>query len=336
MKVAIHHTPGSFSDRWIDFCKTKGVDYKIVSAYDTNIIDEVKDCDAFMWHHYHANPKDVLFAKQLLYSLEMAGIRCFPNFYTTWHFDDKVGQKYLLESINAPLVPSFVFYSKQEALNWIKQTDFPKVFKLRGGAGSKNVILVHDKKEAIKLVKKAFGKGFPQSSFSNLISEDKRKHREGKKSLFSVVKDIAAYYLKPGTFHKLHSPEKGYAYFQEFIPNNSYDIRIVVVGNKAFYLKRLVRKGDFRASGSGALIYEKDVYTEKCVRLAFETEKKIKSQCTAYDFVFRDNNPLIVEISYGFAMHGYDNCEGYYTDDMQFHPGFFNPQSWMIENLLDI
>lgn len=334
MKIAIHHRQGSFSDRWIDYCKEKGIDYKIVNAYDTDIVNQVKDCNAFMWHHHHANSKDVLFAKQLIYSLETAGLKCFPDYKTTWHFDDKVGQKYLLEAIDAPLVPSYVFYSKKDALDWVAQTKFPKVFKLRGGAGSKNVLLAHNKKEAKKLVKKAFGKGFPQTSIGNIISEDKRKLKEGKISLYQAIKDIIAYYLKPDTFHKSHNNERGYAYFQDFIENNNYDIRIVVVGNKAFYLKRMVRKGDFRASGSGNIIYEKDVHTEDCVRIAFEIEKNIGSQCTAYDFVFRNGEPLIVEISYGFAMHGYDNCEGYYTEDMLFHSEQFNPQYWMVENLI--
>ncbi len=334
MKIAIHHRTGSFSDGWIEYCVNNSIYYKVVNAYESDIIDQVKGCDAFMWHHHHADAKDVLFAKQLIYSLETAGIKCFPNYHTTWHFDDKVGQKYLLEAVSAPLVPSYVFYSKQEALDWIDKTEFPKVFKLRGGAGSKNVMLAHDEKEARKLVKKAFGKGFPQSSIGNVISEGRRKHREGKMSLLDVIKDILAYYLKSDSYHKAHLPEKGYAYFQDFIPNNNYDIRIVVVGDKAFYLKRMVRKGDFRASGSGAIIYDKDIHTEECVKIAFQVEKAICSQCTAYDFVFNDGVPLIVEISYGFAMHGYDKCEGYYTDDMQYHAGQFNPQNWMVENLL--
>ena len=83
MKIAIHNCPGSFSDRWIEYCEQKGIDYKVVNAYDTDIVAQVSDCNAFMMHHFHVVPKDILFAKQLLYSLETAGIHCFPNFYTT-------------------------------------------------------------------------------------------------------------------------------------------------------------------------------------------------------------------------------------------------------------
>ena len=109
MKIAIHHTPGTFSDRWISYCEEKGIPYKIVDAYSSDIVKQVEDCDAFMWHHHHANYKDALFAKQLLYSLQIAGKKVFPDFNTGWHFDDKVGQKYLLEAIGAPLVTSYVF-----------------------------------------------------------------------------------------------------------------------------------------------------------------------------------------------------------------------------------
>ena len=126
MRIAIHNRPGSFSDRWIEYCQEKGIDYKVVNAYDSDIICQISDCDAFMFHHHHGNYKDVLFARQLLYSLEESGKRVFPDWRTCWHFDDKVGQKYLLEAIGAPLIPSYVFYTEKEALNWIRQTTFPK------------------------------------------------------------------------------------------------------------------------------------------------------------------------------------------------------------------
>ncbi|MDZ7775701.1 MAG: hypothetical protein U5L09_08955 [Bacteroidales bacterium] len=97
-----------------------------------------------------------------MFSVQQSGKKAFPDFNTSWHFDDKVGQKYLLESIGAPIVPSYVFYSKKEALDWAHNTTFPKVFKLRGGAGSSNVKLIEKRKQAVKVINKAFGKGFPQ------------------------------------------------------------------------------------------------------------------------------------------------------------------------------
>lgn len=332
MTIAIHHRPGSFSDRWIEYCKKNGIDYKIVNVYDSDIVEQVKGCDAFMWHHHHGDYRDVLFAKQLIYSLEEAGVKCFPDFHTTWHFDDKVGQKYLLEATGAPLVPSYVFYTKEEAYAWINQTTFPKVFKLRGGAGASNVKLAHNASEAKKFVDKAFGKGFPAFDRKGNLKEHYNKWRHGKEPFKSVVKGVGRLFI-PTAFGKMHSPEKGYVYFQDFIPNNYYDIRVIVIDDKAFYIKRMVREGDFRASGSGDIIYEKDVFTEKCIKLAFETNKKLKSQSTSFDFVMQGDKPLIVEISYGFAVKAYDNCEGYYDSEMTYHPGPFNPQEWMVDEV---
>lgn len=334
MKIAIHHTPGSFSDRWIEYCKVNNIPYKIVNAYDSNIISLLKDCDAFMWHHNHGNYKDVLFAKQLLYSLQTAGIKVFPNFNTCWHFDDKVGQKYLLESVGAPLVPSYVFYSKKEALNWIKHVTFPKVFKLRGGAGAANVKLVSSRTAAKSLIKRAFGRGFPQFDRLGYLKERFNKFKSGKDSFIGILKGFVRLFI-PTEFSRLHPNEKGYIYFQDFIPNNDFDIRIIVVKDKAFGLKRFTRKGDFRASGSGNLHYDKKDISEECVKIAFEVADKLDSQSIAFDFIFDGIKPLIVEISYGYSIKAYDKCEGYWDKNMNWYQGEnFDICGWMVENLI--
>src|SRR6056297_1813505 len=162
MKIAIHPRIDSFSQRWIEYCKISGIPYKKVNCYDSDIVQDLEDCSALMWHFHQANPRDVIFAKQLMYSLETAGKKVFPDFQTCWHFDDKVGQKYLLEAVDAPLVPSYVFYDKKEALRWIESVVFPKVFKLRRGSGSDHVMLVSSRNKAKNIVRKAFGRGFPQ------------------------------------------------------------------------------------------------------------------------------------------------------------------------------
>src|SRR5690606_21537992 len=121
-----------------NYCKENNISYKIVDVYKSDIISQLEDCTGLMWHFHQGNPKDILFAKQLIFSLQQAGKKVFPDFNTAWHFDDKVGQKYLFESLKIPHVPSFVFYDKREALEWASSTNYPLVFKLRGGAGSAN------------------------------------------------------------------------------------------------------------------------------------------------------------------------------------------------------
>jgi glutathione synthase/RimK-type ligase-like ATP-grasp enzyme len=287
-----------------------------------------------MWHFNQSNPKDVLFAKQLIFSLESTEKKVFPDFHTSWHFDDKVGQKYLLEAIGAPIVPSYVFYDKQKALEWIDQTTFPKVFKLRRGAGSAHVKLVKNKSDAQKLVYKAFSKGFSQYDKVANLKDRWYKYRKGKTGFWNVAKGILRF-AKTTKFAKIAGNEKGYIYFQDFISNNNFDIRVIVIGDKSFAIKRMTREGDFRASGSGHVLFDKSNFDEDLIRLSFTLADKIHSQCLAIDYVFENEKPLIVEISYGFIKEVYYKCEGYWDNDLNWHEGPFDAQGWMVESLLE-
>lgn len=334
MKIAIHDSKKEqfFSDRWIEYCSSNNIPFKVVNAYDNDIINQVKDCDIFMWHHSNYDYRDALFAKQLIYSLESIGIKVFPDFHTTWHFDDKVGQKYLLEAIDAPLVPSYVFYTKKDAVKWIEQTDFPKVFKLRGGSGSSNVQLVENKRKAKKLVKKAFGNGFSQLDRVNHLKFRYKNYIAGKESFVAVIKGITRLFIG-NKYSNMAPKEKGYVYFQDFIPNNKFDTRIVVVGNRAAAERRMVRKNDFRASGSGNFSY--DDIDLNAIKIAFEVATRLNLQSIAFDFIHNNNNqPLIVEMSYGFGVEGISKVPGFWDSSLQWHREEFNPQEWMISDII--
>ena len=333
VKIAIHHSPGSFSERWIAYCEEKHIPYKIVNAYDSDIVGQVSDCTAFMWHHHHANYKDVLFAKQLLYSLQMAGKQVFPDFNTTWHFDDKVGQKYLLEAIGAPLVPSYVFYDKKAALDWIAHTSFPKVFKLRGGASASNVFLITSFSDAKRFINRAFSNGFSQYNAWSHLKERLKKYRLGKSNFRELIAGVIHLFV-PTLYARMHGREKGYVYFQEFIPNNNYDVRLIVIGERAYGMRRMCRKDDFRASGSGNFVYVS--IDDKTLKVAFEVAEKLSLQSVAFDFIYdKDKNPLIVEMSYGYGTKGSSRCPGYWTKDLHWHEGSFNPFGWQVENLIN-
>jgi len=128
--------------------------------------------------------------------------------------------------------------------------------------------------------------------------------------------------------------DRNYAYFQEFISDNDSDIRVVVIGKRAFAIKRMVREGDFRASGSGNIIYSPGEIPLECLRLAFELSARLDFQCAAYDFVFHNCKPLLIEVSYGFNQNGYLDCPGYWDDELNWYEGMFCPEWFMIEDTL--
>jgi glutathione synthase/RimK-type ligase-like ATP-grasp enzyme len=333
MKIAIHETKGFFSDRWIAYCEANAISYKIVNCYSTDIISELTDCDALMWHFNHKSPKACKFAKQLLFSVQASGKKVFPDYNTVWHFDDKVGQKYLLEAIGAPLAPAYTFFTRQEALEWANITSYPKVFKLRNGSGSDNVRLTRSKRQAKRLINIAFRRGFKQYHAWSNLKERFRKYQLGKTTLWDVTKGIIRL-AHTTEYSRVAGREIGYVYFQDFIPGNDHDIRVVVIRDKAFAIKRMVRENDFRASGSGSILYDSNLFDKDTIKLAFDLAAKLETQCVAFDFVSYNNRKLLVEISYGFTPSGYDPCPGYWERNLTWREGSFDPYGWMIDDLI--
>jgi len=65
MRIAIHETKGGFSKKWIEYCQSNSVPYKIVNCYDSDIIKQLDDCGALMWHHQQWDYRDALVAKSI-------------------------------------------------------------------------------------------------------------------------------------------------------------------------------------------------------------------------------------------------------------------------------
>jgi len=333
MKIAIHHTEGTFSSRWIEYCKNTGIDFKLVNCYSNNIINAINDCEALLWHHFQTSPKALLIAKHILFAIEHSGKKVFPDFHTQWHFDDKLGQKYLFEAIGAPLVPTYVFFDKKEAKEWIAKTEFPKVFKLRGGAGSANVKLVKSHYQAKRIIRQAFRRGFRQYDSWQILRDKSQKFIRKKTSFSDFLKSFVHLVIPPG-YSKIMGRDKGYVYFQKYIEGADHDIRVVVIDNKAFAIKRLVRQNDFRASGSGYILYDKELFKDDLIKLSFELAEKLKGQSIAFDFIYDGVTPKLLEISYGFVPEGYDKCPGYWDKTLEWHSGTFNPYGWIVDAIV--
>ncbi|XZE20403.1 ATP-grasp domain-containing protein [Pirellulaceae bacterium SH449] len=338
--IGIHERLGSFSDTWIEYCEEHRIPFKRVDAFASDIICQLSECKGFMWHWHHNDSAAQLFARQLTVSLENMGIKVFPNSNTSWHFDDKVGQKYLLEALCLPLVPSFVFYDQRSARLWVETAKFPIVFKLRGGAGAQNVRLIEDVIQARKIIAKAFSvRGFPAFSLAAYTKQAVWEFRRDRTFLklaripYWTIKTLLGK-LPPKT--RLLPAQKGYVYFQEFIPENLFDDRMVVIGDRCFCVRRYCRKNDFRASGSGVKEYNHENFPRESVALAFEIARKLKTQSVAIDFVYDEKkNPKIVEISYCFVTGSfYEKCDGYFGSEGSWHDKPVQPQRFMIEDFL--
>jgi len=334
MKIGIHHRENSFSELAIPYCREHNIPHKIVDCYRSDIIDQLADCDALIWHFCQACPTDIVVAKQILYAVELSGKKVFPDTRTAFYFDDKLGQKYLFEALGVPTVQTDAFYDREKALAWAETATFPKVFKMRGGAGSANVKLIKTKQQARKVIRQAFGKGFSQYHPWSNLKDRVRQYRAGQADLLNVAKGVARFLRYP-EFARVMGKDRGYVYFQEFLPHNTFDIRVTVVGNRAYAVKRMAREGDFRASGSGYNRYAREEFPEHVIERAFQVNAKIQAQSLAIDFLFKGDEPLVTEVSYGTCLSIFQGCPGYWDANLNWHEGTVNPVEWIMEDMLE-
>ena len=338
MKIAIHKNNTIYTQYWIEYCQNHNIEYKLVDAYDTDIINILSDCDIFMWYFSHLDYRDTSFAKQLIFSLEESGKIVFPNSKTCWHFDDKLGQKYLFESLGINAAKAYAFYDKASALQWAQQQSYPKVFKLRGGAGSSNVMLAKNYNDAKKYINRAFGNGYmPFRGVDNLKNTIKL-YKGNKASIYHLLVSLYRCFVYPTkVFSKFLPKQVGYAYFQDFIPNDGFDYRIETCGNKAIALVRYCRKGDFRASGGHNNSFSKELIPQDVLKLSFEITEKLGMQAASLDFVREKftGKLYLVEVSYCYGPDADQFDHGYWTSDGEWHSESFNGINWMIECAID-
>lgn len=311
-KVAVHS--GSWSIVWKEYCDTAKVKYQMIDESEMNLLERLFNFDVVLWHFSGFNYSHMMFARSILFSLQKRGIRVFPGIDESWHFDDKIAESFLLQSIDASIPKYFFFMDKENAMLWAKSyKSYPIVAKLKNGSGSHNVKIMNNSDDAIQYINTMFGEGF--ESNPSILFKGKSNFTSSK-SFDVLVKRIKRIpeFMRNYRKSKLFPNEKNYVYFQEFIPNDGFDLKVVVVGDKLSYIARNVRKGDFRASGGGSLYYDRTLINQQLIDSAFGASDKLNFQCMGYDYVIDNstNECKIVEISYGFSSQALLDAGGYF------------------------
>jgi glutathione synthase/RimK-type ligase-like ATP-grasp enzyme len=291
----------SFSDRWAVRAAETGVVVRAVNVYARDFFEQLDGCDGFMWRFgYSPNPR--LFAKRLLPAIEHGlGIPVFPSFETVWHFEDKIAQSYLLQAAGLPTPATWVFWDRTAALDFCRSATYPLVLKLFFGYQSGNVRLLNSFEEASCWIARLFGPGVtglqqPATGWRDAL------HRLRHLRSAAPYTDLESCEL-----------QHGYFYAQEFVPGNAYDIRVTVIGNRAFAFRRFNRAGDFRASGSGRIDWNPHQIEEEHVWLAFRAARHLRTQSLAVDLLQHGERKLLTEISYTYASWAVRDCPGHWV-----------------------
>ena len=111
--------------------------------------------------------------------------------------------------------------------------------------------------------------------------------------------------------------------------------QVTIIGHRAFAFTRDVRPGDFRASGSGRIVYDRARVRPACVTTAFRVAKAVGVQSVAFDFVNDGTStPRIVEISYGFDSKPVFDCGGYTDETLSWHEGHVWPEHAILDDVV--
>ena len=339
MRIAVQKDTGSFWRMWKEEIITSGNECILLDLRVLTDFDEALKCDGVMWH-IDMEPAIQSAASSRLTSLEGAsGKVVFPNFNTKWHFDNKVSQAYLFRQMSIPTPETNVFWHEDDAMLWVhSQGEFPVVAKLKRGAGSAAVYILRNQREAERYIRRMFSlKGISGETGGAKRSPYRIWRDLARKLVLRLPRPMLQHFLKERPrLREVWPNERGYAYFQEFIPGNDFDTRITVIGNRAFAFRRFNRDGDFRASGSGNIDYSVIDIDLEMVRIAHDLSFKNNLQSMAYDFLTdKEGKPTIVEISYAYQSKAVFDCPGHWDRELNWVDGHVLPEAAHVEDFIN-
>jgi len=328
----------SYSEKWTELIEERGAIARRVNLLALDWLDQVLECDGIMWR-WSLELDEKLPARRILYVIEHYLHKpVFPDTLTSWHYDDKLAQYYLFQALGVPTPNTWVFWHYDEAVKWAQSARYPLVCKLAVGASSSEVVKVENQLEAVELIERAFQAGiFPGNLAKRSVHVTIPALGESIRQIVGRIRSGIRYVWSseyPPLGH-WWLPERGYVYFQEFISGNEFDTRVIVIGDYAWACRRFNRPNDFRASGSGLVDFSPDQIEDIFIRMAFQIAQKAGLSSVAFDFLKKDERPVVTEISYTFSQKPpWRDFPGYWTPDIKFHEGTLWPEQVQVEMFL--
>lgn len=245
--------------KYVRFLETNGFPYEIFDLSSSDWLDRARKFDIFLG----------VLSNELYHLQEMRkkyftletylGKFCYPSTPHILLYEDKTLEAFLSNACDIPYAKTYLSNDKQDALHLVETLNYPVIHKMDPGSGSFGVELIRNQDQARKIVQQAFS-------------------------------------ITGRATHSLYFRQKNYVYFQDYIENDGYDIRVIIVGNWAFGYYRKVLEGDFRASGMNLI--EKRELPKEAIQIAWRTNQIIKSPMLVVDFVHAlDGTYTIIEFS---------------------------------------
>jgi len=232
--------------KYVRFLKHNGFEYGIFNLHAHDWLKKVQEFDVIIGSA-SSEFWDLEETRRKYHFIETYLAKAtYPSHEHVALYEDKELEACIAETFGIPFAKTYVSHDRNDASRLIETLTYPVVAKTFPASGSIGVELIHNLHQARRLVDQAFA-------------------HNGRKS------------------HLVAMRQKNYVYLQEFIPNDGYDLKVIVVGNRVFGFYRRTPSGDFRASGMNLI--ERRELPEEAMRLALQTYRVVKSPTLGVDII---------------------------------------------------
>lgn len=221
------------------------------------------------------------YVEDIVYALQMCGAIVIPEFKFLKSHHNKVFMEILRDLSNNDTIKNINskhFGTWEELKNNMPANESKFVIKSAFGAGSKAVMLANNKAELIQK--------------SKIISKVKNYFLDDLRDILRTLK-----FKK----YQVTSTHRNKFIYQNFVSNLTHDWKILIFENKYYIVRRNNRKNDFRASGSGNLIYTKD-FPNGIFDFAKEIFQSLSVPFVSLDIAYDGNEFYLIEfqcVSFG-------------------------------------
>jgi hypothetical protein len=147
---------------YVAACRDLGVPYKVVDIADADWQQAVEEsgCDAFaVWPEKNSTVRRQFYDERLRFIAEDMGKVLYPNHKALWVYESKRRMAYWFERHGVPHPRTWVFYTQDRALEFVRGTELPIITKTDLGSGATGVQVHRKRATLVRWVKRLFGRG---------------------------------------------------------------------------------------------------------------------------------------------------------------------------------
>lgn len=295
--VAILKNETNFEhELWVKACKSNPSinSFEVIDIFDSNWLNHIqkKSFDLILLKPPGKTAlKKSVYDERVFILKNVLNLLVYPTLLEVFLYENKRFLRDWLVAKNLPHPETNIFFTKKEAIDFIKNIEFSKIVgKTNIGASGSGVVILKNKNEALHYVKEAFNQGVkiktgPKFFKGSFIGKLKKLTKKGFiSSRLKEYKEVAI------------ETQKDFVLLQKYLPHQ-YEWRCVIIGDSYFAHKKLL-VGNM---SSGALKKGYDKVPKSLLEFMKKVSDEHNLKSVAIDLFDQNGTYLINEIQCFFG-----------------------------------